>query len=118
MTNLVQDVRKEFPEFWDLPISFGSADYNKTEFDRVNISLILEHLIGSNDNFLLIVNPTDPTIAPISFIEGLLSLLKRDLLSEDSKVLTGIKVGDTVAVTSGRTFRPGIYLGIEKGSDG
>ncbi len=118
MTNLVQDVRKEFPEFWELPISICNTDYGKTEFDRINVSLILEHLIGSTDNFLLIVNPVDPTIAPISFIEGLLSLLKRDLLAEDPEVLSGIKIGDTVALINGRTTVPGIYLGIEKGSDG
>ena len=118
MTNLLQDVRKEFPEFWKLPISISGTDYSKTKFDRINVSLILEHLIGSTDNFLLIVNPIDPTIATISFIEGLISLLKRDLLAEDPEVLSGIKVGDAVALIDDRTTVPGIYLGIEKGRDG
>ena len=115
MTNLIQDIKKEFPEFWDLPISMGGVSYGKTQFDKTNISLILEHLIGNSDNFLLVVYPHDPTIIPISFIEGLISLLKRDVLAEDSEVLSGIEIGDSVVVISGRTIVPGIYLGIEKG---
>lgn len=118
MSNLIQDVTKEFPEFWDLPISMGGVSYGKTQFDKTNISLVLEHLIGNSDNFLLIVYPHDPTITPVSFIEGLISLLKRDVLAEDSEVLSGIEIGDSVVVISGRTIVPGIYLGIEKGSDG
>lgn len=120
MTNLIQDIKKEFPEFWDLPITDGSNNYyQKTTFDSTNLSLILEHLIDiQGSNSLLIVFPNDPTIGPMSLIEGLFCLLKRDFLSENSQVMSDINIGDSVALISGKSIIPGIYLGIEKGSDG
>lgn len=118
MTNLIKDVQKEFPEFWDLEISINGVAYNKTYFDLVNVSLVLEHLIGNNSQLLEIVLPHDPTITIVSFIETLLSLLKMDVIDGDSEVLSKIKPGDKVAIIDERNVIPGIYIGIKKGSDG
>ena len=118
MANLVKDIKKEFREFWELPISCNGELYKKIGFDSKNISLIFECLTGEQYQFLSIVYPDDPSVPFMSIIEGLLSLLKSDFLLGSSEVLVGINPGDSVVLINERITKPGIYLGKKEDSDG
>ncbi len=62
MASLIDDVRRDFKEFWELPIAQGETPYHKTSYDSVNASLILERLADTSDkDDLALVCPDDPT---------------------------------------------------------
>src|SRR5690606_25083666 len=85
---LIDDVTKDFKEFWELPIQQSGVTYHKTAYDSVNASLIFERLAGdSNKDDLALVCPDDPTTTLLIIIESLLSLLKYDMLNGTSQVL-------------------------------
>lgn len=114
-SGLIDDVTKDFKEFWDLPIKQGDAVYTKSAYDKVNASLIFERLAeetGKDD--LALVCPDDPTTTLLIIIESLLSLLKYDMLNSSSQVLSTIKLGDPVGLMYKRKMLPGIYTGVNE----
>lgn len=113
-SGLIDDVTKDFKEFWDLPIKQGGITYAKSTYDKVNASLIFERLAeetGKDD--LALVCPDDPTTTLLVIIESLISLLKYDMLNSSSEVLSTIKPGDRVGLVRDRKMLPGVYLGTE-----
>lgn len=117
MTNLIEDVTRDFREFWELPVMQSRRhSYRKTTFDKINASLLFERLAESGEkDDLAIVMPDDPTVPLLVIIEGLLSLLKYDLLMSSSQVLAGLNPGDQVGLIDQQTRKvvPGIFRGTE-----
>lgn len=117
MTNLIQNVKEDFKEFWDLPIIQNGVIYRKTAYDSVHTSLLLERLSESGkDDDLVIVSPDDPTFTLLIIIESLLSLLKYDMLNSNPQILLDVKEGDPVALMQNATRKmlPGTYMGTER----
>lgn len=116
MTGPINDVQREFREFWELSIDQDGKFYSKSTYDSVNSSLIFERLAEtSSKDDLALVCPDDPTNTLLIIIESLLALLKYDMLTNTSEVLSTIKEGDTVALIGAtRKIAPGIYTGTEE----
>lgn len=114
-SGLIDDVAKDFKEFWELPIQQSGVKYHKSTYDSVNASLIFERLAGDSDkDDLALVCPDDPTTTLLVIIESLTSLLKYDILNSTSQVLSTIKPGDPVGLMQNRKMLPGIYMGVEE----
>ncbi len=117
MSKVIEDVKTEFPGFWNLAITKAGVKYEKTFFDEVNASLLFERLAesGSSDDLALVL-PSDPTVTPLIIIESLLCLLKLDSLQQPADFFDNLKNGDNVFVlpfSGGRTMKPGIFGGVE-----
>jgi DNA-binding NarL/FixJ family response regulator len=114
-SGLIDDVTKDFKEFWELPIKQSGVEYHKSSYDSVNASLIFDRLVeDSEKDDLALVCPEDPTTTLLVIIESLTSLLKYDMLSSTSQVLSTIKPNDPVGLMQNRKMLPGIYMGIEE----
>lgn len=113
-SGLIDDVTKDFKEFWELPIQQSGVTYHKSAYDSVNASLIFERLAGDSDkDDLALVCPDDPTTTLLVIIESLISLLKYDMLNSSSEVLSTLNPGDPVGLVRDRKMLPGVYLGTE-----
>lgn len=114
MSSLIQDVKKDFPEFWDLKISISGSTYLKTEFDSIHAKLLFERLTEtSNTDDLVLVAPDDPTLTILILIEALVSLLKYDILEGSAHHLNDLEIGAPVVyVKDDRSTELGTYFGM------
>lgn len=113
MSIVIDDIRTDFREFWNLPIVKGGVNYKKSYFDELNASLLFERLAeSSTSDDLAIVLPQDSTTLPLVIIESLLSLFKYDLMSSSGS-LDNLEPEESVGLMRDRTMTPGIYKGTE-----
>lgn len=98
MIEIINKIKKEFAEYWDLGISGESEGYRKTTFDALSAMLILDHLLDPDSprRGLAIVMPENEAVTPLTIVQSLLAVFMHDVLVSEKDSLKYLKKGDQV----------------------